>query len=47
MPDIADLHKTAGVAIEKYIASQQLSADGLDLQYDGATQTVTVSGVAP
>ena len=27
--------------------SQNLSADILSVQYDGATQTVTVSGVAP
>lgn len=45
-PDVAALNATAGQAIEKYIATQQLSAEGLDVQYDGATQTVTVSGVA-
>lgn len=46
-PDIDALNATAGQAIEKYIASQQLAAEGLDVVYDGATQTVTVSGVAP
>lgn len=46
-PDIAALNATAGQAIERYIASQGLTADGLAVQYDGATQTVTVSGVAP
>ena len=46
-PDIAALNATAGQAIEKYIASQGLKADGLDVKYDGATQTVTVSGIAP
>ena len=46
-PDIAALNDTAGKAIERYIASQNLKADGLDVKYDGATQTVTVSGVAP
>ncbi len=46
-PDIAALNATAGQAIEKYIASQGLKADGLDVAYDGASQTVTVSGVAP
>ena len=46
-PDIAALNATAGQAIEKYIASQNLKADGLDVAYDGASQTVTVSGVAP
>ena len=45
-PDIAALNATAGQAIEKYIASQNLKADSLDVAYDGATQTVTVSGVA-
>jgi nucleoid-associated protein YgaU len=46
-PDVAALNATASQAIEKYIASQGLKADGLDVDYDGATQTVTVSGVAP
>ena len=46
-PDVAALNATAGQAIERYIASQGLKADGLDVKYDGATQTVTVSGVAP
>ena len=42
-----DVAATAGAAIEKYIASQGLKADGLNVGYDGASQTVTVSGVAP
>ena len=46
-PDMNALNATAGQAIEKYIASQGLKADGLDVKYDGASQTVTVSGVAP
>jgi hypothetical protein len=46
-PDIAALNATASQAIERYIASQGLKADSLDVKYDGATQTVTVSGVAP
>jgi nucleoid-associated protein YgaU len=46
-PDVAALNTTAGEAIEKYIASQGLKADGLDVKYDGGSQTVTVSGVAP
>jgi len=46
-PDVNALNATAGQAIEKYIASQGLKADGLDVKYDGASQTVTVSGVAP
>jgi nucleoid-associated protein YgaU len=46
-PDIAALNATASEAIERYIASQGLKADGLDVRYDGASETVTVSGVAP
>ena len=46
-PDVAKLNATAGAAIEKYIESQGLKADGLNVGYDGASQTVTVSGVAP
>ena len=42
-----DADKTAAAAIEKYIASQNLSADGLTVEYDGSQQAVTVSGVAP
>src|ERR1051325_7533172 len=46
-PDIAALNATAAQAIERYIGAQGLKAAGLDVEYDGATQTVTVSGVAP
>jgi nucleoid-associated protein YgaU len=46
-PDVAALNETASQAIERYIGSQGLQADGLDVKYDGASQTVTVSGVAP
>ena len=46
-PDVGALNATASQAIERYIASQGLKADSLDVRYDGATQTVTVSGVAP
>ena len=45
-PDVAALNATAGKAIETYIASQKLSAEGLSVRYDGATQTVAVSGIA-
>ena len=45
-PDVGALNASAGQAIERYIGSQGLKADGLDVQYDGASQTVTVSGVA-
>ena len=40
-------NQTAAKAIESYIASQGLSANGLTVQYDGSQQAVTVSGVAP
>ena len=40
-------NQTAGQAIAKYIASQNLSAQNLAVEYDGASSTVTVSGVAP
>ena len=46
-PDIATLDAAAGQAIATYIASQNLSAQGLEVTYDGATRTVTVAGVAP
>jgi nucleoid-associated protein YgaU len=45
-PDIAALNASAGQAIAKYIASQNLSAQGMDVKYDGASQTVTVAGIA-
>lgn len=45
-PDVAELNETAAAAIKKYIATQDLSVQGLDVKFDGATQTVTVSGVA-
>jgi nucleoid-associated protein YgaU len=45
-PAVADMNETAAAAIEKYIATQNLTAQGLDVKFDGASQTVTVSGVA-
>ena len=45
-PNVEELNETAGAAIEKYIAAQGLSAEDLDVQYDGSNQTVTVSGIA-
>ncbi len=45
-PDLAALNATAGDAIEKYIASQNLTAAGLSVKYDADTETATVSGVA-
>ena len=36
----------AAKAIEKYIAAQSLTADGLAVEFDGASSAVTVSGQA-
>ena len=44
---VAELNATAGAAIAKYIASQNLNAQNLNVAYDGASKTVTVTGVAP
>jgi nucleoid-associated protein YgaU len=43
---VEQLNATAGTAIANYIASQNLTAQNLKVTYDGATKTVTVSGVA-
>jgi nucleoid-associated protein YgaU len=43
----AQANQTAGQAILAYIATQNLSADGLSVEFDGATGSVTVAGVAP
>jgi nucleoid-associated protein YgaU len=43
----AQANEDAARSIEKYIASQQLSADGLRVEYDGSKAAVTVSGQAP
>jgi nucleoid-associated protein YgaU len=40
------LNKAAGDAIETYINAMNLKVDGLDVSFDGASGTVTVSGVA-
>ena len=40
-------NSAAADAIQDYIKSQNLSATGLTVTYDGATSTVTVFGVAP
>jgi nucleoid-associated protein YgaU len=46
-PDVAQLNAAAGAAIAKYVASQNLSAQNLNITYDGASKTVTVTGIAP
>lgn len=43
----AAANQKAADAITKYITAQNLSADGLDVSFDGATSTVTVAGQAP
>jgi len=43
----AQANQTAGQAILTYIATQNLSADGLSVEFDGASGSVTVAGVAP
>lgn len=45
--DVAALNGTAAKAISGYIESMKLDVQALDVAYDGATETVTVSGVAP
>jgi nucleoid-associated protein YgaU len=40
------LNRTAGDAIATYIGAMNLKVDGLDVGFDGASGTVTVSGVA-
>jgi nucleoid-associated protein YgaU len=42
---IAKLNATAGAAIADYVRAMKLEVSGLDVQFDGATSTATVSGV--
>ena len=44
---IAELSATAAAAIVTYIGTQNLSADGLAVEFDAVTSTVQVSGIAP
>ncbi len=43
---VAEMNRIAAEAIAKYIGSMGLKVDGLAVEYDGASQTVTVSGIA-
>ena len=45
--DAPALNAAAAAAIAKYVGSQNLTAQNLDIKYDGASKTVTVAGVAP
>ena len=46
VPNVEQLNETAGAAIAKYVASQNLTAQNLSITYDGASKTVTLKGVA-
>jgi nucleoid-associated protein YgaU len=43
---VAEANQKAAAAIGSYIATQNLKADGLSLEFDGASGSVTVAGVA-
>ena len=45
--DVDAANKTASDAIATYIGAQNLSVDGLEVAFDGASGIVTVSGKAP
>ncbi|MBS3996423.1 MAG: peptidoglycan-binding protein LysM [Hydrogenophaga sp.] len=44
--DMAELNRTAGDAIVRYINSMGLKVDDLKIDFDAGTETVTVSGMA-
>ena len=44
---VQDLNAKAGAAIQAYVEQQNLGIDNLEVQYDGATEKVTISGRAP
>lgn len=44
---VAELNRKAGDAIEAYVEQQNLGIQGLDVEFDGATGKVTLSGQAP
>lgn len=45
--DVAALNEKAGAAITNYVKSQNLPTEGIDIKFDGASGTVTVSGTVP
>lgn len=45
--DVAELNRKAGDAIEAYVEQQKLGIEGLDVEFDGASGKVTLSGKAP
>ncbi len=44
---LAEANKNAADAIVKYIGTQNLNADALNVEFDGASGSVTVAGQAP
>lgn len=46
-PDVAALNDRAGKAILEYIRQKGLATDDLQVSFDGATSTATVTGQAP
>lgn len=46
VPDVGAANRTAADAITAYINTQNLKVDGLEVAFDGATGTVTVTGKA-
>jgi nucleoid-associated protein YgaU len=45
--DVAQLNQEAGDAIERYVQQLGLQVQGLQVKFDGASSTATVSGQAP
>ena len=45
--DVARLNQEAGDAIERYVQQLGLQVQGLEVKFDGATSTATVTGQAP
>ena len=46
-PSVEELNRQAGEAIAKYVQEQNLGIQGLGVQFDGASGTVTLRGEAP
>ena len=46
-PDVAALNAKAGESIQAYVEQQNLGIQNLDVQYDGASEKVTITGQAP
>jgi nucleoid-associated protein YgaU len=45
--NVADLNAKAGQAIQAYVQQQNLGIEDLGVQYDGASEKVTITGRAP